>query len=196
MALADSLSRLPITQETLPDTPASDITISLIQFSHAKLEELRTATREDPVLSRLAQYITTGFPDQRRDTDSSTRDFWPFRDELSIEDGIILKGSQVVIPEALRPRYLEAIHAGHQGTKRCQQPARTCIYWPGINGHIETAITQCDICQKYQASQRKEKPLSVADDEPNIPCWCCSISQSPYNARTYTHMCNFYFRTM
>ncbi len=44
MALADSLSRLPITQETLPDTPAADITISLIQFSHAKLEELRTAT--------------------------------------------------------------------------------------------------------------------------------------------------------
>ncbi len=35
--------------------PAPDITISLTQFSHAKLEELRTATREDPVLSSLAQ---------------------------------------------------------------------------------------------------------------------------------------------
>ncbi len=74
-----------------------------------------------------------------------------------------------MIPEALRPRYLEAIHAGHQGTTCCQQRARTCIYWPGINRDIETAITQCDICQKYQASQPKEKPLSVADDEPNIP---------------------------
>ncbi len=58
MALTDSLSRLPTTQETLPDTTASDITILLIQFSHAKLEELRTAKKEDPVLSRLAQYRT------------------------------------------------------------------------------------------------------------------------------------------
>ena len=167
MTLADCLSRLP-TRNRDPEIPL-DVQVSLVQFSSPRLEELRRATREDPVLSHLMEYIATGFPATRRDTHSSTHDYWSFRDELSIEDGLVLKGTRVVIPEKLRDQFMKDVHAGHQGVTRCQQRARTCIYWPGIDKAIADHVSTCTPCQQYQSSQPKETLMPVIPDLPNIP---------------------------
>ena len=42
-------------------------------------------------------------------------DYWTFRCDLVIEDGLILKGDRIIIPETLRSQVLEALHTGHQG---------------------------------------------------------------------------------
>ena len=167
MTLADCLSRLP-TRNRDPEIPL-DVQVSLVQFSSPRLEELRRATREDPVLSHLMEYIATGFPATRRDTHSSTHDYWSFRDELSIEDGLVLKGTRVVIPEKLRDQFIKDVHAGHQGVTRRQQRARTCIYWPGIDKAIADHASTCTPCQQYQSSQPKETLMPVIPDLPNIP---------------------------
>ncbi|KAL3189879.1 hypothetical protein MRX96_020893 [Rhipicephalus microplus] len=39
-------------------------------------------------------------------------------DELSVGDGVLLKGSRIVIPSSLRPALLTLLHKGHQGTNR------------------------------------------------------------------------------
>ena len=36
--------------------------------------------------------------------------YWNLREELTIEDGSVLKGDLVVIPSALRPEVLNIIH--------------------------------------------------------------------------------------
>ena len=167
MVLADSLSRLPMNRPT--DQIPLEVCVSLIQFSRKRLEELREATKTDPTLNKLAKYIINGFPEFRRNTHQDTHNYWSFRDELSIEDGVILKGSQAIIPESLRPQYLSDVHVGHQGVTRCQQRARSCIYWPRINEDVETLVATCEPCQKYQKSQAKEKPIPIANELPNVP---------------------------
>lgn len=111
MVLADSLSRIKRTKED----PAIhlDIQINFVQFSTPRLAELREKTKEDHVLKLVLKYITDGFPMTRRDMHSSTQAFWSFRDELSVEDGLILKGQRIVVPQSLHEKFLNDIHTGY-----------------------------------------------------------------------------------
>ena len=53
--------------------------------------------------------------------------------KLTIEDGLILKGMRIVIPDKKREEILKQIHEGHLGLNKCQMRAKETVYWPGIN---------------------------------------------------------------
>ena len=167
MILADSLSRLPKKKKEAAIN--LDVTVCFVQFSTQRLDELREATRQDAELSQLMKYIFQGFPESRRDVHQDVRQFWPFRDELCIEDGLIVKGEQVVIPQSLRKEYLDKIHEGHQGVTRCQQRAKASVYWPGIYKDIELLVSSCMLCQKHQSSLPKEPLEPLLPNLPSIP---------------------------
>ena len=44
--------------------------------------------------------------------------------ELSVKDGILMRGSRILIPSALRLKMLDRIHTGHQGIVKCRERAR------------------------------------------------------------------------
>ena len=46
------------------------------------------------------------------------REYWTFRDELVVIDGLILKGETIIVPQALRKDIPAQIHEGHLGIKR------------------------------------------------------------------------------
>ena len=54
--------------------------------------ELRNETRDDPVLHELMEYVISGFPEHRRHMSPETRLFWSFRDEITMDNGILMKG--------------------------------------------------------------------------------------------------------
>ena len=97
MTLADTLSRLPSTENT--DTIDLDIRVDLVRFRNERLNEIRKETKADPVLDQLQGIITAGWPDSIKDLPPVIRSYWPHRDELSVNDGIIMKGSRIIIPE-------------------------------------------------------------------------------------------------
>ena len=167
MTLADSLSRLPKT--TSDSEIPLNVKVCYVQFSSQKLMELRNESANDEELTALKRFISHGFPERVRDLPENIRQYWTFRDQLSIDDGLILKGEQIVIPTALRREYLGRVHSAHQGITRCQQHARSSIYWPGINDDIINIAENCRECQTYQKSQSKEKLLPIMPEVPNIP---------------------------
>ena len=189
MVLADSLSRLP--KESKQDPGINlDVKVHFIQFSNARLQELREATTTDEDLILLTKYILEGFPERQNSIHPSTRKYWSFCDELSIEQGIILKGEQIMIPKSLQKTYLTQIHEGHQGIIRCQQRARNSIYWPGINKDIEDIVSTCDLCQKYQNSQKKE-PLEPIQ-HPSVPWHTLGTDLLYYNNETFIIIGDYY----
>jgi hypothetical protein len=167
MTLPDSLSRMPSTADSKAIN--LDVQICHIQFSTPRLTELRSATREDPILNQLMSYALNGFPATRRDMHSQTRLYWSFRDEISIDDGILLKGTRIMIPAALTSKFLRDIHTGHLGITKCQQRAKSSVYWPNIDQDILEFVQSCEICQRNQASLPTEQLMPVASDLPNIP---------------------------
>ena len=44
--------------------------------------------------------------------------YWPLRDDISVEDGLILLGSRVIVPESLRGNIFQQIHGGHFGIEK------------------------------------------------------------------------------
>ena len=86
---------------------------------------------------------------------------WPYHgqcDSLTVEDGLILCGEAIIVPQGERKKVLEQIHEGHLGTSKCQYRARQCIYWPGINKDIKQQVEVCLTCQRHWP-QEPRQPL-------------------------------------
>ena len=190
MALPDSLSRLP--KATSDPEINLDAKVCHVQFSTPKLNEIRSETDKDVQLAILKRFVTNGFPDSARDIPHQIKDFWAFRDQLSVDNGLILKGEQVIIPESLRTSYLERIHEAHQGITRCQQRARASVYWPGINRDIENLVTTCFTCQKYQRSQPKETLMPIIPEVPNIPWHTLGSDMFHVDGHDYIVIADYY----
>ena len=154
LLLADGLSRLP--------NPRSkqeidlDISVNMVQFSNNKIQQLRSEPKSDPVLSSLQDIIVNGWPNRRDEIPKQLRPYWSYRDELSVEDGFILKGERVLIPKSMQADVLQRVHAGHQGIEKCKLRAKSCVYWNGINNDLEEVVKRCETCQEHQRSNAKE----------------------------------------
>ena len=103
--------------------------LDLVDFSQRKQHQLRDQTARDPTMNALMETTIQGWPDSTKDLPTDVRVFWSFRDELAVEDGIIFKGKQVLIPETFLPNSISL-------TKALRRPN----YWPekGCTGQIST----------------------------------------------------------
>ena len=154
MLLSDGLSRL----KPLPEGPMEKETIKVnfVQFTDNRIGSLREATSKDPELSALREVIINGWPEKRHQIAKPLQAYWPFRDELSIEDGLIMKGDRIMIPESQKTQILQTIHQGHQGITKSQLRAKAAVFWININRDIENDIKQCPVCQEYTKSNPPE----------------------------------------
>ena len=138
----------------------------------------------------LKKLVVQGFPEKSKSVHSSIREYWNFRDEISLENGLILKGERVIIPESMRSEFTTKIHEGHQGITRCQQRAKATVFWPGINEDIQRAVESCRQCQTYQASQKKEPTEEV--EYPKVPWHTLGTDLFHLENKTYLIVCDYY----
>ena len=92
MQLADALSHCPAraSQEI-----KLDMRVDYITFTKPWIEKLKDSTQRDPILATVYQLTQQGWPHQRRHVPRLARRYWDFRDELSPDDGMLLKGTEV-----------------------------------------------------------------------------------------------------
>ena len=110
------------------------------------MNQLRVATQEDYVLVLLKQVITQGWPSNVKEVPKELQPYWTFREELTIEDGLILKGTRIVIPSKKCEAVLELIHVDHLGLNKCKLCAKETVYWPRLNDQLDKLILNCELC--------------------------------------------------
>ena len=112
--LVDCLSHLGGQKDTIkvPKLYAYQITNQLCARSDS-LQQIRIATQEDGELVLLKHTITPGWPSNIKEVPSVIQSYWTFREELTKEDGIILKGTRIFIPAKKQKAVLKLIHEGH-----------------------------------------------------------------------------------
>ena len=146
-ANADGLSRLPL--GTRHD-PAMDVfMIGQLQALPVTTERLETTTRQDPLLSKLHQYVREGWPGE------SSEEFKPFeqrKQELSTLGGCVLWGNRVIVPQKLRDRLVDELHRDHPGVSRMKAIARSYMWWPGIDKELEDRARRCTACQSVKSA--------------------------------------------
>ena len=138
MVLADCLSHFPSNTNYLPIPLAQNI-----QLSTADLDIIWGSVECDPVYSTVYHLTLQGWPDWVQDVPCIARHFWGARDELSIDNGLLLNGTRVCIPPELLKRTLADLHGAHQGVNRIQAQAREAVYWPGIDTDIADYVSGC-----------------------------------------------------
>ena len=124
--LADTLS-----QAALPCPVAAKVTgfdgfckemVSADKDRNPRLTEnskhkIREETNKDTTLRSLHRVIIHGWPENKAFIQESLRPYWNYRDELSVQNGMIYKGTQVLVPQSMYREMLSKIHANHFGTK-------------------------------------------------------------------------------
>ena len=165
--LADALSRVsptPVEEDgiQLPIVAVNLITSS-VPVSSDEIDMIREETARDATLNLLRHYIHVGWPVDRRMLPRELHNFWNYREDLSMENGLIMKGARLVIPSTLRSKVLEQIHEGHLGIEKCMLKAREAVFWPGISNDIREAVEKCGICQ---ASSKSSKLIGNVSDVP------------------------------
>ncbi|XP_014668373.1 PREDICTED: uncharacterized protein K02A2.6-like [Priapulus caudatus] len=185
--LADALSRTPGKESRAIDL---DVRVDLVQFSAQKRDELRETTVADRELRELQEVIMQGWPERRVQLPHAVRPYWSYRDELTVQDGIIMKGERAIIPESMHDYILTKLHESHQGMEKTKLRARTCVFWRNINGDIEDLIQRCDICQQQQKAQRPE-PL-LQHEIPTRPWETVGTDLFHLNGDEYFIVCDYY----
>ena len=170
MVFVDHLSRnIPSKKSHEPTCKGLDLKVEDIYLnaSEDRCLSLAKKTDQDETLMALKNTIIKGWPDKRDECPMNLRDFWNYRDELSILDGLVLKGTRIVIPKECQDELLEKLHEGHFGVECTRLRARDSVFWPGINKDIEALIKSCEICQEH--SRRNSKDPVLAREIPLVP---------------------------
>ena len=140
--VADVLSRKFMPAETV-DQSVGDLDvqihsiISTLLVSDSKMEQIRLATSEDTQMHGLQTVIQESWLQHRQNCKESILDCWNFRDELSVIDGIILKGQKIFVPKSLKPEMLDKIHTGRLGIEKTLNRAREILFWPQMAAEIQ-----------------------------------------------------------
>ena len=116
----------------------------------------------------LIDHIKNGFPEPLTKLPDSIKAYFSFRDELSVCNGIILKGHNwIVVPESLGPQAINILHnKTHLGLSETLEEACMCMYWPGITDVIKDFVSACKSCLTFSSKQQRELYVSDAVTQP------------------------------
>ncbi len=207
MFLADTLSRayLPHVQrvemqngdvlsvDTRCSTAIETESVNMVDYlaiSDKRIAEIQTATGEDDSMKFLKDQIQNGWPETVNEIPYCTREYFPFRDELSVQNGIIFKGERVVIPLSIRPSVMERIHSSHIGVQGCIRRARELVYWPNMTTELTEFIGKCETCNTLSQAQKKE-PL-ISHEVPSRPWEKLGCDLFEFDQKDYLIVVDYY----
>jgi len=79
-------------------------------------------------MQTLKTTILIGWPERREEVPVQIREFWNFREELTLHNGILFKNQRVIILKALRQELTARAHSSYQGIEACIRRAKDVIF--------------------------------------------------------------------
>ena len=148
---ADALSRLATDSSTLTDV--FDFRVNLVVEENLNnmpvtAAAIRTAISKDKIIARVIMYQSRGWPKKLRHEDEILRPYFLRRDELHLQQNVLLWGMRVVIPTKFCSKLLDELHSCHMGIVRMKALARQHVWWPGIDEDIEKIGKSCVSCSE------------------------------------------------
>ncbi|XP_060806961.1 uncharacterized protein K02A2.6-like isoform X2 [Amyelois transitella] len=157
--IADCMSRLPLQNNSCIKQTNEYEYINLVADQNiVNLDLVRSETRKDPILSSVFNMIRYGFP--KFTQNNSLKPYLQKKNELYIDQNVIMWGYRVVIPEKLRLHLLKELHSTHEGIVKMKCNARSYFWWPGLDMQIENLIKSCDVCMTYRSEPPKAPIIS------------------------------------
>ena len=197
LTVADALSRATSTDPGPADREFQRETtfyvssiLSYIPATETRVAEIKKHQQEDRICRQLTEFCLTQWP-QKRDLSPELRPYHSVAYEMSVEDGLLLRGNRMVIPHILRNDILKRIHTGHLGIAKCRERARQGVWWPGLSAELEKLVNNCTECCK--ARIQSPEPLCPSP-LPDLPFQKVASDLFELNGRTYLLLVDYYSR--
>ena len=75
---------------------------------------------------------------------------------MTLHNGMVFKGSKIVVPQSLHHSMFKETHKSHHGLQACLQRARKAFFWLGMSVQLKELIDKCSICQNVKPEQATE----------------------------------------
>lgn len=85
----------------------------------------------------------------------AVRSFFPYREELTLENGIVMKDHKTVISRSLQKEYISLVDRGNPGLEATKPRARGLILWPSMTGDITAEVLSCSVCNSTKPHQQR-----------------------------------------
>ncbi|XP_063233061.1 uncharacterized protein K02A2.6-like [Bacillus rossius redtenbacheri] len=195
LAIADALSRAsgPDTNFELHEQEIAaqqGLVVHHIQASNKTLGNLQSETLKDETLIQLKAVILKGWPNTSKKLPSCVKEYYSFKEDLTIQDDLIYKGTQIVIPTSMRGALLDKIHYTHLGIQKCKLRARECVFWPGMSRDIENRVGNCTTCRAAQHANTKEPQIDK--EIPGRPWQIVAIDIFHFQGKDYLLLVDTY----
>ena len=73
---------------------AVNLIMSNVPVSSTEIDPIHEETSKDPTFTLLKHYIHTGWPSEHRMLPQELHMYWNYREDLSMENGLITKGGE------------------------------------------------------------------------------------------------------
>ena len=192
---ADTLSRAPLQTLSPADSQLQEdsdayvvMTIESLPATEPKLEQIKEALKADDVCQQVMQYCNEGWPEQ---VNGPLKQYFPVRLELTVHDGLLLRGNRLVIPGSMQSEIIQCLHAGHQGITKCRARAKNSVWWPGLGKQLEKTVTDCNVCRKF--SIQPTEPL-ISTPFPQLPWQKVGVDLFTWKTAKYLLLVDYYSR--
>lgn len=124
-------------------------------------------------------------------SDPILKRYWAERAVLTVQDGLLLRGTRLFIPAAMRSSVLNKLHEGHLGLVKCRERARQSVWWPGLRHQLKEIVLNCRTCIKER--QNPKEPL-MPSQFPERPWQRLGADLFMLGNKTYLLVVDYYSR--
>ena len=181
MVLADHLSQFPTRKEYMPIELHQNIWNK--HFEPDRLNIVRGALERDPIHSTVYRLTLNGWSDRIHEVPRIACHFWGIWDDLTVENGILMKGDRVYIPPELYERILSDLHGNHRGIEKMRHLPQTTVCWCRIDADIANYVNGCQTCTQHKAKQVVQPTLP--SNVPDSPWQDLPADFFTYNYKEY-----------
>lgn len=197
LKIADTLSRAPVCTSSAEDqslqreTAAyANLVVESIPASEQRLQEMLELQQQDPVCQQLFEFCQSGWP-EKRTLSADLKAYHCVAAQLSIANGLLLRGNRLIVPPPLRKTLLDKLHTGHQGITKCRERARQSVWWPGLSTQLDELVLNCPECVKSQ--RQRPQPLTPTQ-LPQLPWQKVATDLFEWKQSTYLLVVDYYSR--
>ena len=165
--IADALLRVTPLDFEDHDVDKEVLAVNVLTYTaieEREKTELLNETDKDAELQALKMVISKGWPKKRRSLAPDLQPYWNYRDKLTIEDGILMKGQKIIIPTSLKQQYIDKIHTGHTGIGSCLKKAWEFIFWVNYSRKVQlvSGATKCADDQSTLCKWSSTAPMAYS----------------------------------
>ena len=157
------LSRAPLSGVTDSDRTLQEdadafvnLTLQSLPATEHRLEDIRQQQQQDDVCCLLIRYCQLGWPNKK--LPDIVKPYSSVAAELSVQNGLLLRGCRIVVPTAMKQ---EKLHTGQLGIVKCREIARQSVWWPGLSTQLVQMIKNCGQCCKERC--QPAEPLITSE---------------------------------